>query len=96
VQQQPSARADTLGQPSPVSGQASPRVIAAMQPGLIEDTRHMIDRHHKTMHQAFLAMDKARSRPIFSPAHAPNPQPPTPYALSISHPSPLDPHNPNA
>ena len=60
VQQQPSARADTLGQPSPVSGQASPRVIAAMQPGLIEDTRHMIDRHHKTMHQAFLAMDKAR------------------------------------
>jgi hypothetical protein len=81
--------------------QASPRGKAAMMPqaeqlALIKETRNMIERHHKTMHQAFLAMDKARSRPIFSPAHAPNPQPPTPYALSISHPSPLDPHNPNA
>ena len=53
VQQQPSARADT-------PGQASPREIVA-QPGLINDTRDMIDRHHKTMHQAFLAMDKAHA-----------------------------------
>ena len=45
--------------------QASPRgkaemVSQAQQLALIKDTRNMIDRHHKTMHQAFLAMDKAR------------------------------------
>ena len=48
------ARADTP------QGQASPRAIAAVQPALIKDTRDMIERHHKTLHQAFLAMDKAR------------------------------------
>ena len=59
------ARADTP------QGQASPRTIAAVQPALIKDTRDMIERHHKTMHQAFLAMDKARSGPIASPDQAP-------------------------
>ena len=63
--------------------QASPRGKAAMasqaeQLALIKDTRNMIDRHHKTMHQAFLAMDKARSRQISSPGYAPNLLPPHP------------------
>ena len=48
--------------------QASPRGQAAIlsekqKLALIKDTRNMIERHHKTMHEAFLAMDKARSRP---------------------------------
>ena len=65
--------------------QASPRGKAAMasqaeQLALIKDTRNMIDRHHKTMHQAFLAMDKARSRQISSPGYAPNPLPPHPLS----------------
>ena len=68
VQQQPSARADT-------PGQASPREIVA-QPGLINDTRDMIDRHHKTMHQAFLAMDKAHAASRLS-SPGPGPDLPT-------------------
>jgi len=48
--------------------QASPRGQAAIlsekqKLALIKDTRNMIERHHKTMHEAFLAMDKARSWP---------------------------------
>ena len=74
VQQQPSARADT-------PGQASPREIVA-QPGLINDTRDMIDRHHKTMHQAFLAMDKARAASRLS---SPGPGPDLP---TINHTAP--------
>ena len=51
-----------------VPQRASPRGQAAIlsekqKLALIKDTRNMIERHHKTMHDAFLAMDKARSRP---------------------------------
>ena len=51
----------TANMPTVTSVQAGPRqTTAMMQPGgLIDATRLMIDRHHKTMHQAFLAMDKA-------------------------------------
>lgn len=52
----------TANMPTVTPVQAGPRATAAMQPGgLIDATRLMIDRHHKTMHQAFLAMDKARA-----------------------------------
>lgn len=52
----------TANMPTVTPVQTGPLATAAMQPGgLIDATRLMIDRHHKTMHQAFLAMDKARA-----------------------------------
>jgi hypothetical protein len=69
--------------------QASPRGKAAIlsetqKLALIKDTRHMIERHHKTMHEAFLAMDKARSRPTSLACLKPGPCPISP---SPNHPT---------
>jgi len=55
-----------LASVKPVPQQASPRGQAAIlsekqKLALIKDTRNMIERHHKTMHDAFLAMDKDRN-----------------------------------
>lgn len=52
----------TANMPTVTPVQTGPLATAAMQRGgLIDATRLMITRHHKTMQQAFLAMDKDRN-----------------------------------